>query len=59
MVEENIENVDELDLIFETNARLYALVELLIEKGIISGEEYEKKLEQVIEENLAEEEDEE
>ncbi|MCA9495351.1 MAG: hypothetical protein KC589_00265 [Nanoarchaeota archaeon] len=48
---EEIEDVTEIDLIYENSDRIDALVELLIEKGIISEGEYNTKLEEVIERN--------
>ena len=54
MVEENFEDVTELDLIYESHDKVDALIELLIEKGVISQEEYEKKLVEVIGENEVE-----
>ena len=57
MAEEyEVEDVTELDLIYETNDRLDALIELLMEKGVISAEEYEAKLEQIASEDYVEEE---
>lgn len=47
MVQEDIE-VTELDLIYEAHDRVDALLELLIEKGIITEEEYESKLEELL-----------
>ncbi len=54
MVEENYEDVTELDLIYESHDKVDALIELLIEKGIISQEEYETKLIEIIGENEVE-----
>jgi hypothetical protein len=54
MVEENYEDVTELDLIYESHDKVDALIELLIEKGVISQAEYEKKLVQLIGENEVE-----
>lgn len=50
MTQEDIE-VTELDIIYEAHDRLDALLELLVEKGVISEEEYENKLEEVIQRN--------
>ncbi len=41
------QEVSELDLIYELNDRFDALIELLIEKKVISEKEYNKKLEEV------------
>lgn len=51
MVEENYDEVTELDLIYESHDKVDALIDLLIEKRVISQEEYEEKLAQVIEAN--------
>ncbi|MCA9459051.1 MAG: hypothetical protein KC550_00720 [Nanoarchaeota archaeon] len=48
---EEIEDINEIDLIYENSDRIDALVELLIAKGVISEEEYNSKLEEVIERN--------
>lgn len=56
MVEENVD-LNEMDLIYEAYDRTDALLELLIEKGIITQEEYEEKLEEVIERNYESEEE--
>ncbi|MFW5705096.1 MAG: hypothetical protein ACOCXG_04620 [Nanoarchaeota archaeon] len=45
------EEINEVDLIFETNDRLDALVELLVEKGVISEGDYYKKLQEIIDRN--------
>ncbi len=42
--EEKFEEVSELDLIYEAHDKVDALIDLLIEKGIITEDEYEKKL---------------
>lgn len=42
------QQVSEMDLIFETNDRLDALLELLIEKKIIAKHEFESKLDEII-----------
>jgi hypothetical protein len=52
--EENYEDVTEMDLIFEAHDKLDILIELLIEKGVISKEEYERKLDKYYE-NMEEE----
>lgn len=57
MVEENYDEVTELDLIYESHDKVDALIDLLIEKGVITNEEYEARLAQVIEANEAEEEE--
>ncbi|MDA3856487.1 MAG: hypothetical protein PF569_09605 [Candidatus Woesearchaeota archaeon] len=51
MTEENYEEVTELDLIYESHDKVDALIDLLIEKGVIGQEEYEERLAQVIEAN--------
>lgn len=56
MVEENNMDVNELDLVYEAYDRTDALLELLLEKGIISEEEFEAKLEEVVERNYESEE---
>jgi hypothetical protein len=45
--ESSTQDVSEMDLIFETNDRLDALLELLIEKKIISKHELEKKVAEI------------
>lgn len=55
MSQDNID-MSELDLVYEAYDRTDALIELLIEKGIISEEEFEAKLEEVIERNYEDEE---
>ena len=45
-MEEN--NVTELDLIYEAHDKVDVLIELLIEKGVITLEEYNEKLEAYI-----------
>jgi len=47
--EEDFEEVTELDLIYEAHDKIDALIDLLIEKGVISESEYEKKLEEYYE----------
>ena len=49
--EENYEEVTELDLIYESHDKVDALIDLLVEKGVITQEEYEEKLAKVIEAN--------
>ena len=51
MAEENYEEVTELDLIYESHDKVDALIDLLIEKGVITQDEYEEKLAKVIEAN--------
>jgi len=52
MEDENYdEEITELDLIYELNDRFDALIELLIEKKVISEHEYNKKLNEIITEN--------
>ena len=52
MEDENYdEEITELDLIYELNDRFAALIELLIEKKVISEHEYNKKLNEIITEN--------
>lgn len=52
MEDENYdEEITELDLIYELNDRFDALIELLIEKKVISEHEYNKKLNEIINEN--------
>ncbi len=53
-IEEDYEDVTQLDLIYEAHDKLDALIELLIEKKIISQEEYENKLNEYYE-NMDEE----
>jgi hypothetical protein len=55
MTNEDMDDVSELDLIFETNDRLDALIELMIEKKVITEDEYNKKVMEIIEENEGEE----
>lgn len=45
---QDFEEVTELDLIYESHDKVDALIELLIEKNIITKEEYEKKLEEYV-----------
>lgn len=45
------DEVTELDLIYELNDRFDALIELLLEKKIISEKEYNKKLDELINQN--------
>lgn len=52
--EENVDDVTEMDLIYEAHDRLDALIELMIQKGVFSEEEFEKKLEDVYSENYEE-----
>ncbi len=55
MVEEtNIEDVTEMDLVYEAHDRLDALIELLIEKEVFTEAEFEEKLERVYSENYEE-----
>ncbi len=58
MVEDNFEEVTELDLIYESHDKIDALIDLLIEKGIINEDEYEEKLAQYYEDTLEEGEEE-
>lgn len=51
MVETPEVEVSELDLIYEANDRIDALIELLVEKEVISEHEYTKKLDEVYERN--------
>lgn len=51
MVETPIEEVTELDLIYEANDRIDAVIELLIEKNIFSEHEFNKKLDEIYEAN--------
>jgi len=46
MAKEEIINLDGMDLTIENAERVDALIDLLIEKKIISEREYENKLEQ-------------
>ncbi len=48
MVEEDFQEVSELDLLYEAHDKLDVLIELLAEKGIISLEEYNEKLEEYL-----------
>lgn len=57
--DEKIEDVTELDLIYESHDKVDALIDLLIEKGIITEEEYEAKLASYYEEDSEEEEEQE
>jgi len=45
-MEEN--NVTELDLIYEAHDKVDVLIELLIDKGVITLDEYNQKLEEYI-----------
>lgn len=45
---QDFEEVTELDLIYESHDKVDALIELLIEKNIITKAEYEKKLEEYV-----------
>lgn len=56
MAKEEIE-VTEMDLIFEAHDRLDAMLELLIEKGVITQKEYEDKLDDIFDRNESEEEE--
>ena len=49
--EEYEQEVTELDLIYELNDRFDALIELLIETKVINENEYNKKLNDIINEN--------
>lgn len=51
MTEEKFQEVDETDLIYEAYDRGDALLELLVDKGIITMTEYEEKLQEVIDRN--------
>lgn len=51
MVNDDYEEVTEMDLIFEAHDKIDALIELLIETGVISQESYEKKLEEIFNRN--------
>jgi hypothetical protein len=48
---EEFNEVNELDIIYEAHDRIDALIELLIEKGIFTQKEYEKKLDEIFEKN--------
>ena len=47
------------DLLYDAHLKIDALVELLINKKIISEEEFNKKLDELVEEDLEEEKEEE
>jgi len=47
---EQDQEVTELDLIYELNDRFDALIELLMEKKIITEKEYNEKLDEIINE---------
>ena len=49
MANEEFEDVTELDLIYEAHDKVDVLIDLLIQKGIITNEEYEAKLEEYYE----------
>lgn len=52
MVKENEDiEVSEMDLIYESHDRIDALIELLVDKGVITQPEFEKKLDKIYEEN--------
>lgn len=46
MSQEEYEDVTELDLIYEAHDKIDVLIDLLVEKGVISTEEYTEKLEE-------------
>jgi polyhydroxyalkanoate synthesis regulator phasin len=50
MAEEDYKEVTELDLLYEAHDKVDVLIDLLIEKGVISQEEYENKFEEYMEE---------
>lgn len=50
MVEEEYNDVTELDLLYEAHDKVDVLVDLLIDKGIITQKEYEDKFEAYMEE---------
>lgn len=50
--EENYDDeITELDLIYELSDRLDALIEVLIDKKMINEKEFNKKLDEIINEN--------
>ncbi len=62
MANENFESNEEEytaeDLLYDAHLKIDALIELLIDKGVISEEEFNKKLDELVDEDLEEEEDE-
>ena len=47
MAKEELIDITEMDLVVENAERIDALIELLIEKKIISKKDYEEKLEKI------------
>ena len=46
---EDYKEVTELDLLYEAHDKVDVLIDLLIEKGVITQEEYENKFEEYME----------
>ncbi len=58
MSNENLESNEEYtaeDLLYDAHLKIDALIELLIDKGVIKEEEFNKKLDELVEEDLEEE----
>lgn len=53
MSQDEFNEVTEMDLIYETNDRLDALIELLVEKKVFTEGEYNRKLQSLLD-NLEE-----
>ena len=49
MTKEEINDVTEMDLIYESHDKIDALIELLVKKGVFEQHEYNQQLEELIE----------
>ncbi|MDK2849479.1 MAG: hypothetical protein PWP03_431 [Candidatus Woesearchaeota archaeon] len=62
MANENFESNEEYtaeDLLYDAHLKIDALIELLIDKGVITEEEFNNKLDELVEEDLEDEEEQE